>query len=76
MDDPGLWAELTATAIEHGAADDAAVLAARAVRWLDHHLDALPGALVGPGPGTDDRARTRAALDGVLARWTAAPVAT
>jgi alpha-L-rhamnosidase len=70
MDDAGLWAELTATAIEHGAADDAAVLAGRAARWLDHHLDALPGALVGPGPGTDDRARTRAALDGVLARRT------
>jgi alpha-L-rhamnosidase len=71
MDDAGLWARLTATAIEYGAAEDAAVLAARAAHWLDHPLDALPAALVGPGPGTDDRTRTRAALDAVLARWTA-----
>jgi alpha-L-rhamnosidase len=68
VDDEILWGELAAAAVEYGAADDPAAVAAVAARWLDHPVAVLPAALSsGPGP-SGDRAKINAALAAVLAR--------
>ncbi|WP_232666140.1 family 78 glycoside hydrolase catalytic domain [Pseudonocardia sp. TRM90224] len=46
LDDRAAWADIVAAAAELDIADDAAVLAGKLGRYLDHPVDALPEALV------------------------------
>ncbi|MEJ3655186.1 family 78 glycoside hydrolase catalytic domain [Actinomycetes bacterium KLBMP 9759] len=46
LDDPPAWADVVRAAAELGVAEDAAVVAGKLGRYLDHPVDALPEALV------------------------------